>query len=296
MNEKLNIGIIGFGEAGYEFAKSFNLAGYNIIIYDVLVESQPDVINEKARNISALVAMTIHELVVKADAIFVFTSSTVCVKIAEVCAESIKNDQFYIDCNSASPQTKQKAWEAIYQHPKFVDLAVMGPVPGKGIKVPMTTSGPGASSFQKQFENLNQEIKIVDELPGSAALIKLSRSSFMKGLAALLLETIALSETNKVTEAVLDSLVETIGEDFEPLIARLVKGTHQHATRREKEMDAVIELQEAVGQQTLMTQASKQILHNIANHNRIENETMGDLSDYYPHIVEVFHQNKNLSL
>lgn len=297
MDRKSRIGIIGFGEAGYEFAKSFKRADYEVVIYDVLIEKKPDVIIERAKSISVEAAEHLNQLVSKVDAIFIFTSSTVCIKIAEKCAANINDDQFYVDCNSASPEIKQKIWKALSYHPRFVDLAVMGPVPGKGIKVPMTISGPGAIEFEKQFHDLNKEIQIIDEEPGSAALIKLTRSSFMKGLAALLLETIALSETNKVTEPVLDSLVKTLGKDFEPLITRLVRGTFQHAARREKEVEAVLALQDSVDQQKLMSSSTKQILQLIANYNKIDSEKkLEKIEDYFPHILKTLEYKDKISI
>ena len=76
----------------------------------------------------------------------------------------------------------------------FADVALMSPVPGRGLRTPTLVSGPGAVSFSERFSALGMPVDVVGAEPGMAATRKLLRSVFMKGLAAAALESLQGAE------------------------------------------------------------------------------------------------------
>ena len=67
----------------------------------------------------------------------------------------------------------------------FADVALMAPVPGRGLRTPALASGTGAAGFAAAFAPLGMPVEVVGEEPGEAARRKLLRSVAWKGFAAV---------------------------------------------------------------------------------------------------------------
>ena len=72
----------------------------------------------------------------------------------------------------------------------FVDVALMTPVPGRGLRTPSFASGPGAERYAAAMRPLGVPVEVVGERAGDASTRKLLRSVTMKGLAALVIEAL----------------------------------------------------------------------------------------------------------
>lgn len=279
------IGIVGAGEAGREFARGLAEASVSLCLYDITVDTHPEPLHAFAQSVGATVVPQIGDLAIRCPEIFIFTSASSVLTLAQTCAKQCPPSSLYVDCNTTTPELMRRAWEASDHHPGFVDAAIMAPVPGHQHTVPMMVSGPGAQRFLDRFGPLGIRATWAGEEPGMASLIKLARSAFMKGLAALVFETIALAETSGTTRAVLQSLSETIGPSFRPLVSRLVTGTYTHANRRLTEVEGVVEVARTAGLATPMTDATRDIFRRVVTQG---NPGFGLAEQYFGLIPDLF--------
>ena len=106
-------------------------------------------------------------------------------------APALGPDAIFADLNTAAPQLKRELAELV---PRFVDVALLGPVPARGLGTPSLASGPVAQEFADLVGPLGMPVEVVSTTPGDAAGMKLLRSVFMKGLAAAAIESLAGAE------------------------------------------------------------------------------------------------------
>ena len=142
----------------------------------------------------------------------------------------------------------------------FVDVAVMGPVPNHGHKVPILACGDGARVFTETFNRYGMDITYIGEKAGGASALKMFRSIFMKGFLMLLIESIIAGHQYGVEDQVLDSIEETLtekGSTFRKVINGLLTRAVIHSERREHEMEEVISTLEHLKMDYTMSAASK---------------------------------------
>ena len=106
--------------------------------------------------------------------------------VAEEIARTIRPGTVFLDLNSASPGTKQKAASLIEAAGgKYVDAGVMTSVPPYGLAVPMWVGGRHAAALADRLRTFGFDITPVSEKIGIASATKMSRSIMIKGLEAL---------------------------------------------------------------------------------------------------------------
>jgi hypothetical protein len=103
-------------------------------------------------------------------------------------------------------------------------------------------------------------VEVVSERPGDAALRKLLRSVFMKGLAASVLESLRAAAAAGETTWLEREIAAVVGE---PLLERLVEGSRRHAARRVDEMEAARELLLELGVEPRIAAASEAWLRSL---------------------------------
>ena len=74
---------------------------------------------------------------------------------------------------------------------RYVEGAVMAPVPGPDLKVPILAGGPAARDAAEILNGLGMNVKAVTTEPGRASAMKLCRSIMIKGWEALLVDCAA---------------------------------------------------------------------------------------------------------
>jgi 3-hydroxyisobutyrate dehydrogenase-like beta-hydroxyacid dehydrogenase len=109
-------------------------------------------------------------------------------------------------------------------------------------------------------------IQVVGDKPGAASAMKLMRSVCMKGLAALLLESLEAAQRYGITDALVADMARFIdGRPFEQVVKRFVCGTAIHAGRRVHETTQAIALLRSLGASTRMTRSTRAMLQEIAD-------------------------------
>jgi 3-hydroxyisobutyrate dehydrogenase-like beta-hydroxyacid dehydrogenase len=252
-----HLGFIGFGEAAYHIAKGLRGEGIaRISAYDINVDEK---VQTRARETAVDLLESPAALAAVADVIISAVTADQAVPAAEQNAPHLTSRHLYCDLNSISPKSKERvASTASANGARFVEIAVMGPIPPYLHKAPLLIGGPAAPEFQSIFEPLGMRMEIVsrDQI-GRAAAVKMFRSVVYKGLEALLFECILGAGRYGAEQRVFASLAESIpGVDWRKLVDYMVGRVVVHGQRRAREMDEVAKTLEELGIEPMMASAT----------------------------------------
>lgn len=246
--------VLGLGEAGSAFARDLAGQGVRVVGWDPRVEAVPPV--EGAGNAV--------EAVQGAAVIISVNAAAVALNVAREVAPYITPEQIFADFNTGSPGLKRALADVIEARgARFVDVALMAPVPGRGLRTPALVSGSGARDFQSLLAPLGMPVEVVDDQPGSAAARKLLRSVVMKGLAAAVIEGLTAAERVGWGQWYREEVATIFREADEALLDRLITGSRRHAARRVHEMDAAAEFLLSLGVPPRVSMASAEWLRDL---------------------------------
>jgi 3-hydroxyisobutyrate dehydrogenase-like beta-hydroxyacid dehydrogenase len=237
--DNLRVAVIGLGEAGSAIAADLVAAGVEVVGWDPVVDEPPQA-GQRAGSAVAAVA--------NATAVLSVNAAAVAMDVARELAPALSPNQLYADLNTAAPGLKVQLAGVIQPSGAlFVDVALMAPVPGRGLRTPGLASGPGAARFVDLFRGLGMPVHMVGREPGAAAARKLLRSVFMKGMAAAAIESLAAARAEGCEEWLHGELAEVCQGADAALLERLLAGSRRHASRRRHEMDAAAEMLTELG-------------------------------------------------
>jgi 3-hydroxyisobutyrate dehydrogenase-like beta-hydroxyacid dehydrogenase len=235
----MRIALIGYGEVGRILAEDLRESDHVITAFDTaLTTAAGEVMRVHARahgvelKESHAAALSETELVISA----VTASQTL--QAARAGSAAFPSGSFFLDLNSASPGTKISASEQITSvGGRYVEGAVMTSVPPHRSKVPLLLGGPCAAALEPVLRALGFSPRVVSDRLGVASATKMCRSVVIKGLEALLIESLTAARHYGVETSVLDSLAETFpGIDWQKQATYFFQRTIQHGRRRGEEM------------------------------------------------------------
>ncbi|MCS7172761.1 MAG: DUF1932 domain-containing protein [Armatimonadetes bacterium] len=235
----LGVAVFGLGEAGSAMAEDLARAGARVVSWDPQPKRVPQ---------GVILARDPLTAIAGAEVVLVLTPPAAALEVASAVGGQLRPGQVYADCNSTSPAVKRRA--AALVEPSgalFADVALMAPVPGRGIRTPALASGPGAGALADRLAPLGMPVRVLGPEVGLAAGRKLVRSVFMKGLAVSVLEALAAGRALGCESEVYEDISRTLEEADASLLHRLVEGTYRHAARRMDEMRAACELLDELG-------------------------------------------------
>lgn len=242
------IAVLGLGEAGSEIARDLVAAGADVRGYDpkgITVDGvQP-------RGSEA-------EAVADADLVLSVNSSHDALTALAHALPGLRTGTVWADLNTASPGVKVAVEEAAGI--PVVDVALMAPVPGKGLRTPMLVSGPAAQRYADVMSALGADVTVQPGPVGEAISRKLLRSVFYKGLAAAVVEALAAGEAAGCADWLRGNISAELAGFDDRTIDRLVEGTHRHARRRADEMAAATEQLTELGVPPRVAAAARDLL------------------------------------
>jgi 3-hydroxyisobutyrate dehydrogenase-like beta-hydroxyacid dehydrogenase len=147
---------------------------------------------------------------------------------------------------------------------QFADVAIMAPVPGRGLDVPMLVSGRGANQTRDLLTPLGAQITVQPGAAGEAARRKLLRSTFYKGLAAAVVEALEAARAAGCEDWLTDNIGEELDRADRATIDRLVQGSWLHADRRITEMEAAVQMEEEFGLSPHVAIAARDVLKRLS--------------------------------
>jgi len=255
------IAFIGFGEAGQTLSRGLlGEAGRPAIrTYDSLFGTPAGAPLERAaKALGVGIAGSHADAVRGADIVFLAVTASSSLEAARACLPGLAPGQLFLDINSVSPRRKIEAAALVAPAgAAYVDVAVMAPVAPYLHKVPCLIGGPGAEALAPRAAALGMKMELVSAEVGQASAIKMFRSVVVKGLEAILVESMVASSEYGVEARVLASLQESFpGIDWEKLAGYMLERVVSHGKRRAAEMREVAATLEGIGLEPLMAAAT----------------------------------------
>ena len=283
-----SIVLIGFGEVGQVLADDLLARDCRVEAFDIRFDDPASAPAQAAKSR----ALTLHANAAAALAagqaqgpalVFCAVTAAADLDAARSCADALVAGSLYADCNSASPSVKQQAAELIDAGAgAYVEVAVMSPIFPKRSTAPMLLGGPHAEQFAERVQALGFSGCVVHSaVVGPASATKMCRSVFVKGMEALISESMLSARYYGVEDGVLDSLSNLFPSDDWRRFARyMISRTIEHGGRRAEEMREVVKTVEHAGVQPWMSAACVQRQQWAPQHqSALEHEDLGPFLD-----------------
>ena len=257
----MNVGFVGFGEAGSTIATGLATAGAGrLFAFDIAVDDPRlgPTIHDRARRTGTTLVESRAVLAQSTDLLFSTVTSSSALDAARENGPHLEPRHVYADLNSVSPALKREIGEVIAKTgARFVEAAVMAPVPPYGHRVPMLLGGDGADAFIDAMASLGMRLQRLQGEVGTAAAVKMCRSIVVKGLEALLCECVLGAVPYGAASHVFASLQESYpGLDWQKLADYTIGRVVVHGERRAREMEEVAETLRAIGVEPMMAEAT----------------------------------------
>jgi 3-hydroxyisobutyrate dehydrogenase-like beta-hydroxyacid dehydrogenase len=256
------LGFVGFGEAAFHLAKGLRQAGVKrTVAFDIHMHTARlgETIQARAHETGTDLVEFSAALAAGSDVIISAVTADQAVDAARQTAPFLTSRHIYADLNSVSPRTKEEVAEIISRSgARFVEIAVMGPIPPHLHKTPMLLGGASAPEFQEMFSPYGMRTDVVStDRIGRAAAVKMFRSVIYKGLEALIFECVLGASQYQAEDRVFASLAENFpGVNWKQLADYMVGRVVVHGERRAREMDEVARTLEELGVEPMMASAT----------------------------------------
>jgi len=242
------IAVLGFGEAGSLIAADLVAAGADVRGFDPRVAAPAGV----------TAAGSDAEAVAGAGLVLSVNSASEAVAALTASLDALAPETIWADLNTASPAVKRRLAELGRERAIAVtDIAMMAPVPGHGLRVPMLASGDGAEQVAATLRGYGATIAVLDGPAGLAATRKLLRSVFYKGMSASIVEALEAARAAGLEDWLRPHIAQELAGADASTVDRIVTGTRQHAVRRGHEMAAAAEMLTDLGVPPIMADASR---------------------------------------
>lgn len=255
----MRIAVLGLGEAGSIYAAGLADLGHAVVTFDPLGPAAPEGVTVAASSADAVSA---------SDLVLSLAGGASAEAAANEALPHMADGTVYADMNTCSPATKKAMSTSATTHGVlFTDVAILAPVPRAGIRTPLLASGPGGRRFEELLSPAGIPITRVggsDDAAGASASLKMLRSVFMKGLAAVLLETLSAAERQGDAEWMRRQIIAELDSGGEQLVERMLDGTRAHAGRRIQEMSDARQHLESLDSPSWITEATIRWLRTIA--------------------------------
>jgi 3-hydroxyisobutyrate dehydrogenase-like beta-hydroxyacid dehydrogenase len=229
------IAVLGLGEAGGALARDLLVAGAVVRGYDPAVPAPDGVVDTGSE----------AEAADGADLVLSVNSASAAVDALNA---GLRTAAMWADLNTASPGTKRRLAEiAEGRGLPFADVAIMAPVPGRGLRVPMLATGVAAARVAEVLHPFGASVDVLDGPAGLAAERKLLRSVFFKGMAAAVVEALTAARATGCEDWLREIIEHELTQAGAATVERLVSGSYRHAVRRTAEMAAAAEMLDELG-------------------------------------------------
>ena len=241
------IALIGFGEVGQTLAQ--DLAGKaELAAWDVAFSIEVPASVRAASSAPDAVR----------DAVLIISAVTADQDLVAALSVGPLDGAFFLDLNSCSPGQKVASAQVIHAAGgRYVEAAVMSPIGPKRIASPMLLGGPHVRDFLTAADGLGfTGATAYSEIIGQAAATKLCRSVVIKGVEALLTESLLAARHYGVEQVVLDSLSDLLPlPDWNKTAQYMISRSLEHGSRRAEEMREAARTVEEAGVAGLMSRA-----------------------------------------
>lgn len=255
------IAFIGFGEAAGAFVEGWRSVGpVSVTAFDIKTNS-PQTRDGKLADYNAFSvqgADSAIDAVQDAQLVFSAVTAEAAVDAARSVASALKPGMIYLDINSCAPSRKREAAEIVSAAgASYVDVAVMAPVYPTRHKTPLLIGGPGVKIAEDLLKNMEMKFEVVSDKVGDASTIKMIRSVMIKGIEALVSESIVAAVQEGIDDKIIQSLDVTFpGMNWEKRAGYMLERMVRHGKRRAEEMREVAKTMDDLGIGGIMASAT----------------------------------------
>jgi 3-hydroxyisobutyrate dehydrogenase-like beta-hydroxyacid dehydrogenase len=275
---------VGFGEVGQILAEDLAANGIaHISVYDIKCSNPASIPSRALKRLKRQGEESAAAAVAGADLVICAVTAAACADAARSATGGLKPGAYYLDLNSASPGQKRQAAGVIEAAGgRYVEGAVMSPISPKRMGAPILLGGPHAALFLGEGALLGfSGLQVFSNQVGPAAATKLCRSVVVKGMEALLTESLLAARRYGVDDTVLQSLdnMFPLG-DWEKRARYMISRSLEHGTRRAEEMREAARTVDEAAIEPLMSEATAARQDWASAFNKaLEEENLGDMLD-----------------
>jgi 3-hydroxyisobutyrate dehydrogenase-like beta-hydroxyacid dehydrogenase len=252
---RTTVAVLGLGEAGGRIAADLVVAGARVRGFDPVVPAPPGVEPAADDADACRGAGLVLSLTTAGE-----SEQALCQALP-----GLRLGAVYADANTASPGHKQRlARLAEEAGVPFADIAIMAPILPRGLHTPMLASGPAAASVAGLLNGLGAAVQVLPGPAGAAAVRKLLRSVFYKGMATAMVEALRGARAAGCEDWLREHIAADLAAADESTAGRLEQGTYQHARRRVHEMAAASDMLGELGVPPRMARASQRWLEELS--------------------------------
>lgn len=258
------VGIIGLGEVGRILSE--DLLAQSSVRVRVWDHAFSNAGSKAAKNLRDLVtserlsvADCAEEASLDCQLLLSAVTADQAVNAAQSILPGLQPDTVYVDLNSVSPGAKQEISGLVERvGGRFVEAAVMSPIMPLRSGSPVLLSGHNAGLVVTMLEFLGfHDVSVASDALGVASATKMCRSVIVKGMEALVSESLLAARHYGVEESVLGSLSNLFpGPDWPQHAQYLISRTLLHGERRAAEMREVANTVREAGCEPLMSEAT----------------------------------------
>ena len=246
------VAVLGLGEAGGLISRDLVAAGITVRGYDPAVPAAGGIVATSSD----------AQACEGADLVLSLTTAHEAEGALRASLPGIAPTALFADLNTSSAQLKQRLAGVAGAHGiAFADVAMMAPVPGRGIRTPMLVSGPAAAEVAAAITGLGGNAEAIEGPAGAAASRKLCRSVFYKGMAAAVTESLRAGRAAGCESWLRENIAGDIGMD---MLDRMEQGSVTHAVRRADEMAAATGMLGELGVPARIAAAARDWLEQLA--------------------------------
>ncbi|MXW90616.1 MAG: NAD(P)-dependent oxidoreductase [Rhodospirillaceae bacterium] len=263
------IGIIGYGEAGRAFGAGLAGAGATVATYDILVPT-PDgaAIRANAAADGVAVCTTAGDAIDGAAIVLSLVPADAARAVAAEAASHLRSGQLFMDMNSVSPREKETGAALVEASgARYVEATIMAPVIENGVASEVLLAGPAAPEALHLLRPFGMVLAVVGDRFGAAAAVKLCRSVIVKGIEAIMVESMLAARQYGADAAVLASLQKSDPEiDWAARADYVFERVLRHGRRRAAEMRFAGEAVSDAGYPPRLSMAIAELQDAMADH------------------------------
>lgn len=244
----MKFGFIGFGEVSYTLSKILLSYGFEVI---TSTEGRSKKTKELVKSLDIIVLDSFEEVAQESDILISANSPQSALAVALKYGSLTQG--IFLDFNNISPNTAKQI-ENYLGDEHFIDSTIMGRVSSDELN--LYFSGRRAEEFVSNMRDFiknnddvndtNVNIKVVSEEIGDVSKLKILRSSYTKGVSALLVETFETAEKLGLSDDLWEILALTENRDFETSAKSRISSSKKKSKRKYEELLEVLEFLDGV--------------------------------------------------
>ncbi|MBQ2961520.1 DUF1932 domain-containing protein [Methanobrevibacter sp.] len=268
----MKFGFIGFGEVSYTLSKILLSYGFEVL---TSTEGRSRKTKDLVKSLNLTVLDSFEEVAKESDILISANSPQSALAVA--LKYGSLTEGIFLDFNNISPNTAKQI-ENYLTDEHFIDSSIMGRVSSEELH--LYFSGRKAEEFvanMRDFIRSNDSnhdvkvnIKVVSDEIGDVSKLKILRSSYTKGVSALLVETFETAEKLGLSEDLWEILSLTENRDFETASKSRISSSNKKAKRKYEELIEVLEFLNDVEDKRkskIMALATKEKFEKLKNRN-----------------------------